>query len=196
MGKFGIKNIWDIQASGSNVNTDNLVTTDTTQSITAVKTFSALPQSSVAPTNNNDLVNKSYVDSNKFGNTWTKIYEVASFSTTNSNTSYTQITNYTNMSNGFTIEANTSYEVLIKSNSNSKDVYVSGIIGINNPNYDNMLLFPPTQWSGTDNDSVRFALYLKNNQLALHAIRGTANTGTWNAPTVIFIRKNGSGGLN
>lgn len=195
MGKFGIKNIWDIQASGSNVDTSNLVTTNTEQSISGSKTFTVLPQSSVAPTNANDLVNKSYVDSNKFGNTWTKIYEVASFNTNNSNNSYTPITNYRNMSNSFTIEANTSYEVLIKNNSDNKDVYVSGIIGINNPNYDNMLLFPPTQWSGTGADSVRFALYLKNNQLALHAIRGTANTGTWNAPTKVFIRKNGSGGL-
>ena len=33
------------------------------QTITGVKTFSALPQSSVVPTNNNDFVNKAYVDS-------------------------------------------------------------------------------------------------------------------------------------
>lgn len=41
----------------------NVVSTTGAQTITGVKTFSALPQSSVVPTNNNDLVNKSYVDS-------------------------------------------------------------------------------------------------------------------------------------
>lgn len=76
MGKFGIKNIWDIQA-GSNVNTDNLVTTNTTQTISAVKTFSALPQSSVAPTNAADLANKQYVDS-LAGGRWYKLGYVAS----------------------------------------------------------------------------------------------------------------------
>lgn len=194
MGKFGIKNIWDIQASGS-VDTSNLVTINGTQTISGSKTFSVLPQSSVTPTNANELVNKTYVDSNKFGNTWTLINVIASFSTTNSNTSYTQIRGYTNMDNNFTIEANTSYEVMILNNSDNKDVYVSGIIGINNPNYDNMLMFVPTHWGGTGNDSVKFALYLKNNQFALHAIRGTATSGAWNAETRIYIRKNGSGGL-
>ena len=40
----------------------NLMTTDTAQTVTAVKTFSSLPESSVAPTTNNQLVNKKYVD--------------------------------------------------------------------------------------------------------------------------------------
>lgn len=40
----------------------NIVTTDTVQTITATKTFSTLPKSSVAPTTGNDLVNKTYVD--------------------------------------------------------------------------------------------------------------------------------------
>ena len=40
----------------------NLMTTDTAQTVTAVKTFSSLPESSVVPTTNNQLVNKKYVD--------------------------------------------------------------------------------------------------------------------------------------
>lgn len=40
----------------------NLVTTDTAQSIIAKKTFTVLPESSVVPTTNNQLVNKKYVD--------------------------------------------------------------------------------------------------------------------------------------
>lgn len=42
----------------------NLVTTDTAQTISGKKTFSTLPESSVTPTTNNQLVNKSYIDTN------------------------------------------------------------------------------------------------------------------------------------
>ena len=41
---------------------NNFVTLDTNQTITSLKTFDTLPQSSVTPTNDSDLVNKSYVD--------------------------------------------------------------------------------------------------------------------------------------
>lgn len=44
---------------------DNAVTLDTEQTITAVKTFDKLPQSSVKPANDHDLVNKVYVDALK-----------------------------------------------------------------------------------------------------------------------------------
>ena len=40
----------------------NLMTTDTAQTVTAVKTFSSLPESSVVPTTDDQLVNKKYVD--------------------------------------------------------------------------------------------------------------------------------------
>lgn len=40
----------------------NLLTTNTAQTISAKKTFSTLPESSVAPTTANQLVNKNYVD--------------------------------------------------------------------------------------------------------------------------------------
>lgn len=40
----------------------NLMTLDTAQTVTAVKTFSTLPESSVVPTTANQLVNKQYVD--------------------------------------------------------------------------------------------------------------------------------------
>lgn len=41
---------------------NNFVTLDTEQTITSLKTFDKLPQSSVTPANDTDLVNKSYVD--------------------------------------------------------------------------------------------------------------------------------------
>ena len=41
---------------------NNFVTLDTEQTITSLKTFDTLPQSSVTPANDTDLVNKSYVD--------------------------------------------------------------------------------------------------------------------------------------
>lgn len=43
--------------------TDSYVTTNTAQTISAKKTFSTLPESSVTPTTANQLTNKSYVDS-------------------------------------------------------------------------------------------------------------------------------------
>ena len=42
----------------------NYVTTNTAQTISAKKTFSTLPESSVTPTTANQLVNKNYVDTN------------------------------------------------------------------------------------------------------------------------------------
>ena len=47
----------DVASSGCDV-----VTSDTIQTISAKKTFSVLPESSVVPTTNNQLVNKKYVD--------------------------------------------------------------------------------------------------------------------------------------
>lgn len=44
---------------------DNAVTLDTEQTITGLKTFDKLPQSSVEPANDHDLVNKVYVDALK-----------------------------------------------------------------------------------------------------------------------------------
>lgn len=46
------------------VGTSNILTTDTEQTISAKKTFGVLPESSVTPTNDNQLINKSYVDTN------------------------------------------------------------------------------------------------------------------------------------
>ena len=64
MSNFGIKNIWKETNTGGSVDTSNLVTLDGNQTITGTKTFNALPQSSVAPTNANDLVTKNYTDTN------------------------------------------------------------------------------------------------------------------------------------
>ena len=45
-----------------NLKNNNFVTLDTNQTITSLKTFDTLPQSSVTPANDTDLVTKSYVD--------------------------------------------------------------------------------------------------------------------------------------
>jgi len=50
----------DLVAIGQDLS--NYVSLDAAQTITGVKTFSALPESSVAPTTNNQLTNKAYVD--------------------------------------------------------------------------------------------------------------------------------------
>ena len=42
------------------------------------------------------------------------------------------------MNNNFQIEANTVYEVLFKQNTETKDVYASCFIGVNNASYDNV----------------------------------------------------------
>ena len=193
MGKFGIKNIWDIQA-GSNVNTDNLVTTNTTQTISAVKTFSALPQSSVAPTNANDLVNKTYADACKNGNNWTTIQNsVGHIGTVND--TWTQILDYTNMENSFRIENQGTYEVLFKQNTNSKDMYCSAIIGVNSADYDNMATSSEIFWGDLGSASIKFTISLKNNQFKLWARRSTGSTNDWNTNTRIYIRKIGANGI-
>ena len=50
----------NVESSGRKM--DTLVSTDEAQTISGKKTFSTLPQSSVVPTNNNDLANKKYID--------------------------------------------------------------------------------------------------------------------------------------
>ena len=45
----------------------NYITLDSAQTVTGVKTFSNLPESSATPTTNNQLVNKKYVDDNAGG---------------------------------------------------------------------------------------------------------------------------------
>lgn len=51
-----------IRINTGTVNTINTVTRDNSQTITGKKTFNTLPESSVVPTTDNQLVNKKYVD--------------------------------------------------------------------------------------------------------------------------------------
>lgn len=53
-----------IRIDTGTVNTINTVTRDNSQTITGKKTFNTLPESSVVPTTDNQLVNKKYVDDN------------------------------------------------------------------------------------------------------------------------------------
>ena len=144
-----------------------------------------------APTDNNDATNKQYVDNNKYGDSFTKIYE--NERTNNiTNSSWTQVVDYTNMSSNFTITNNTVYEVLLKQNSGNKDVYANVVIGVNSANYDNSAITQYLPWGLTGEDSVQYAISLKNNKIQLWAKRGSSSTGNWNAGTQIFIRKIGT----
>ena len=86
--------------NGEQENIINLATIDTAQTISAKKTFTTLPESSVVPTTDNQLVNKKYVDDNAGGSLSTpfNIYYVQfddipydSGYITASDTQYTQI---------------------------------------------------------------------------------------------------------
>ena len=91
---------------GGNVDTTNLVTTNTNQTISGAKTFTIIPQSSVSPTNANDLVNKTYVDNaiqNVSGTTpWTKIGFIQSSIVQPNQNNTSQVIDFTNyeLSNG------------------------------------------------------------------------------------------------
>lgn len=72
---YYINNYAGIQKSSEVITNSNGIQGLTTgaQTISGVKTFNSLPESSVAPTTNNQLVNKKYVDDNTGGN---KVYHV------------------------------------------------------------------------------------------------------------------------
>lgn len=62
--RLGVNNLPAIDNSNGSFVSFNLVTTDKAQTITAKKTFNVLPESSVVPTTDEQLVNKKYVDDN------------------------------------------------------------------------------------------------------------------------------------
>ena len=102
MSNFGIKNIWKDTNTGGSVDTSNLVTLDGTQTITGTKTFNALPQSSVAPTIDNHLANKRYVD-RMLGGTFQKLgFKQGSDRVQPTQTSTPQVIDFSNydLSNG------------------------------------------------------------------------------------------------
>lgn len=68
-----ISSINNIQKTSTNYYID---TTDKTQTISGKKTFSVLPESSVVPTNDNQLVNKKYVDDNAGGDESIPVFDI------------------------------------------------------------------------------------------------------------------------
>ena len=209
MSNFGIKNIW--KDTTPTINTSNLVTTNTEQTITGAKTFSSAiftnggistsgsnidfnskRLSSVAtPTDNNDVVNKSYADGCKNGNDWTTIYtlnNVGSLTDT-----FATFLNYTNCSNNFRVEDEGTYEIMFKCNIDSKDVYASCILATNSANYDNLGFSSIMYWGEQATSSIQFGIYLKNNQLKV-IVRKVFGTNTnWSTNTRIYARKIGAG---
>lgn len=187
-----VKWLWSIN-SGSNVDTTNLVTTNTTQSITAVKTFTALPQSSVAPTNANDLVNKTYADKCKNGNNWTTINTMNNIGTLTD--VFVDITNYANCANNFRVEDEGTYEVMFKCNIDSKDIYASCILATNSANYDNIGYSSIMYWGTQATSSIQYGIYLKNNQFKVAARRVFGTNTNWSTNTRIYVRKIGQGNI-
>ena len=198
-----VKWLWSINGGNSNVDTSNLVTTNTQQTISGSKTFTSETTINNVLHMGNHIIDqlanpnlpqhaatKNYVDNNKYGDRYTKIYHSDNTSTTN-NTDWTQVQDYTNMLNSFTMEASTVYEVLFKQNPYGKDIYQSLIIGVNSVNYDNVGITNWIYWNVPGNDAIQFTISLKNNQVKLWGRRIGTSSGVWNTPTDIYIRKIG-----
>lgn len=201
-----VKWLWSINGSNSNVDTSNLVTINGTQTISGSKTFTAettinnvlhmgnhIIDQVANPTNPQNAATKDYVD-NHLGNNYTKIYTVSNIS--NLGVNFSQVLGYTNMNNNFRIENGSVYNVLFKQNTESKDVYTSCIVGVNNANYDNCGITGILPWGNLASDSIIFAIVLKNNQFKLSVKRGYGtgtSTTSWNTQTQIFIRKIANG---
>ena len=193
MSNFGIKNIWKDTNTGTQVDTSNFVTLNGNQTITGTKTFSALPQSSATPSNNNDLVTKTYADSTKNGNNWTTINNIGNISTLSEN--WSSVTNYATMQNSFRVEDGGTYQVLFKCNISSTDVYTSCVLACNSANYDNWAVTPPLFWEGGGLNSIQYAIYLKNNQFKLNVRRPFGTNTNWSTGTRIYVRKIAQGNI-
>ena len=183
--------------TGGSADTSNLVTLNSAQTISGVKTFSALPQSSVAPTNNNDLVNKSYADGAKNGNNWTTINNISNIGTLND--TWTRITDYTTNQNSFRVENGGTYQVMFKCNTNGGDIYCSCVLACNSADYDNCGFSSVMYWNNSsatpDTSTIQFAIYLKNNQFKLYARRPSGTNTNWNTGTRIYVRKIAQGNI-
>ena len=183
--------------TGGSADTSNLVTLNSAQTISGVKTFSALPQSSVTPSINNDLVNKSYADSTKNGNNWTTINNISNIGTLND--TWTRITDYTNNQNSFRVEDGGTYQVMFKCNTSSGDIYCSCVLACNSADYDNCGFSSVMYWNNSsatpDTSTIQFAIYLKNNQFKLYARRPSGNNTNWNTGTRIYVRKIAQGNI-
>ena len=204
MSNFGIKNIWKDTNTGTQVDTSNFVTLDGTQTITGAKTLGTdlnLNNHKITnlttPTTNNDAANKSYVDTNKYGDNFVKIYTVNSGVITNtSDVNWAQVVDFTTMQNSFSITNGSVYEVLFKSNISSADIYTSTLIAVNVATYENRGFSDTLFWDMSNNpDGIKFAISLKGSQFKLWSKRGKSGvSGNWNTATYIYVRK--VGGIN
>lgn len=145
------------------------------------------------PTSAQHAATKNYVDSH-LGQSYTKIYNLPNINSLTDN--WTIAHDYQNMDNNFQIEANTVYEVLFKQNTDTKDVYASCFIGVNNASYDNVGVSGIIPWGSFGTDSVIIAVSLKARQIKVWAKKGpgtASGTNNWGTTTGIYIRKIGSG---
>lgn len=187
--------------TGGSADTSNLVTLNSAQTISGAKTFSAATTMNVLhmnntvidqlanPTQPQNAATKSYVDNAKYGN-WVLIASLNNLAQLTD--SFVEKWQYTNFANTFTMEANATYEILVKCNPDgNKDAYANCCIGVNNVNYDNYACTNSMYWG---NDAIVYRVYLKNNQIKVEARRIGSQT-SWNTNTRIYIRKIMSGGL-
>lgn len=190
-----VKWLWSIN-SGSNVDTSNLVTINTEQTITGAKTLGADLNANnhkvtnlATPTNNTDAANKQYVDNTVYGN-WATIVNINS-NISSLNDNFTQIVDYTSFSN-FQMGSGNTYEVMFKCNVESTDIYCTGICASNATSYDNIGFTNTMYWG--DSSGIIFKFSLNNNRIKIWAKRNGSNTN-WNTHTRVYIRKIMNGGI-
>lgn len=218
-----VKWLWSIN-SGSNVDTSNLVTINTEQTITGVKTFNGIINATNHIKNpNGDLV-LDCSDTNHSINMSSK--KVTNVATPTNNTDaankqyadgckngngwttintmnnvgtltdvFVDITNYANCANNFRVEDEGTYEVMFKCNIDSKDIYASCILATNSANYDNVGYSSIMYWGAQATSSIQYGIYLKNNQFKVSARRPFGTNTNWSTNTRIYVRKIAQGNI-
>ena len=146
------------------------------------------------PNANTDCANKQYVDNNKYQSFTTIKNSVGNIGSVNS-TSWTQILDYTNFENGFQMENQATYQVMLKQNISNRDIYATCTICVNNAQYDNSSITTPLYWDTNGIDSVMFWVIINNNRLKLYVRRFSGTTTNWNTTTRVYIKKVAQGGI-
>lgn len=181
--------------TGGSADTSNLVTLNSSQTISGSKTFSGATMMNVLHMNNtviDQLANpnqpqnaatKAYVD-NKAGD-WIQIGTINSATSGLNSSSFVDQT-VTNVPENFTLENQSKYEVLLKINVDSSDIFNSTVIGVNSNTYNNVGMFT-IPWG---NSLLWVYLTIKNGSVSAKYMLRQSGTN-WNTPITIFMRKVG-----
>lgn len=135
------------------------------------------------PTNAQHAATKAYVD-NKAGD-WIQIGTINSATSGLNSSSFVDQT-VTNVPENFTLENQSKYEVLLKINVDSSDIFNSTVIGVNSNTYNNVGMFT-IPWG---NSLLWVYLTIKNGSVSAKYMLRQSGTN-WNTPITIFMRKVG-----